>query len=154
MIGSRGSVLSSFRLQAQHHGEVNVRGETTSRFFMTEGEAASLVLSTLAQKEPDGTYVFEVGEPVEIIRLANAVIAEVGNQAEIRIVSLEPGEARHEKLFADDESPSNTSVPEVRRVEPPPLDRSLVRDRLASVDDLFDLEHDVARQLLEDLAAL
>jgi dTDP-glucose 4,6-dehydratase len=154
VIGSRGSVLSSFRLQAQHHGEVNVRGETTSRFFMTEGEAASLVLSTLAQKEPDGTYVFEVGEPVEIIRLANAVIAEVGNQAEIRIVSLEPGEVRHEKLFADDESPSNTSVPEVRRVEPPPLDRSLVRDRLASVDDLFDLEHDVARQLLEDLAAL
>ncbi len=154
VIGSRGSVLRSFRLQAQHHGEVQVRGNTTSRYFMTEGEAASLVLSTLTQEEPDGTFVFKVSEPVEIIRLAHAVSAEVGNQAEIRIVPLEPGEARHEKLFADDENPSNTSVPEVCRVEPPPLDRSLVCERLSGVDDLFDLEHSVARRLLEDLAIL
>jgi FlaA1/EpsC-like NDP-sugar epimerase len=154
VIGSRGSVLPSFRLQAQHHGVVHVRGDTTSRFFMTGGEAASLVLSTLAQEEPDGTYVFKMSEPVDIIRLAHAVIGEVGSNAGICIVPLGPGETRHEKLFADDENPSNTSVPEVCRVEPPPLDRSLVCDRLSRVDDLFDLEHSVARRLLEDLAVL
>lgn len=113
MIGSRGSVLRSFRLQAQHHGEVQVRGNTTSRYFVTEGEVASLVLSTLAHDEPDGTYVFKVSEPVKIIRLAHGVIAEIGSQAEIRIVPLEPVEARDERLFADDENPSKTSVPEV-----------------------------------------
>ena len=153
VIGSRGSVLHAFRLQAEHHGEVHVRGETTSRFFMTAGEAAALVLSTLAQDEPDGTFVFHMGEPVPIVRLAQAVISDLACPAEIRITDLEAGEARHEQLLGDAEEPRETSVPNVFRVLPPPVARATVRDRLGALEEIVALEPEVARRLLEDLAA-
>ena len=79
---------------------------------MTEGEVASLVLSTLAHDEPDGTYVFKVSEPVKIIRLAHASSPRSGVRQNPDC-PLEPGEARDERLFVDDENPSKTSVPEV-----------------------------------------
>ena len=154
VIGSRGSVLHSFRLQAQYHNQIQVRGEDTSRYFMTVGEAASLVLSTLTQSEADGTFVFNLDEPIEIARLARAVVDELGVSAEIQFVPLESGEARHEKLFADDERPSETSVSAVLRVEPLPLARSSVSDRLGSIDDVLALHPEEARQILEELAFL
>ena len=153
VIGSRGSVLHTFRIQAEHHGEVQVRGDTTSRFFMTPGEAASLVLSTLAQDEPDGTFVFGMGDPVQIVRLAQAVIDDMASGAEIRMTELEAGEARHEKLFSDDEEPVETSIPDVHRVVPPPIDRSAVSDRLGDPREIVALDPEAARLLLEELAA-
>ena len=153
VIGSRGSVLHTFRIQAEHHGEVQVRGDTTSRFFMTPGEAASLVLSTLAQEDPDGTFVFGMGDPVQIVRLAQAVIDDMASEAEIRMTELEAGEARHEKLFSDDEEPVETSIPDVHRVVPPPIDRAAVSGRLGDPREIVALDPEAARRLLEELAA-
>ena len=153
VIGSRGSVLHTFRIQAEHHGEVQVRGDTTSRFFMTPGEAASLVLSTLAQEDPDGTFVFGMGDPVQIVRLAQAVIDDMASEAEIRTTELEAGEARHEKLFSDDEEPVETSIPDVHRVVPPPIDRAAVSGRLGDPREIVALDPEAARRLLEELAA-
>ena len=153
VIGSRGSVLHTFRIQAEHHGEVQVRGDTTSRFFMTPGEAASLVLSTLAQEDPDGTFVFGMGDPVQIVQLAQAVIDDMASEAEIRMTELEAGEARHEKLFSDDEEPVETSIPDVHRVVPPPIDRAAVSGRLGDPREIVSLDPEAARRLLEELAA-
>ena len=153
VIGSRGSVLHTFRLQAEHHGEVHVRGETTSRFFMTAGEAAALVLSTLTQDEPNGTFVFGMGDPVEIVRLARAVISDLASPAEILITDLQAGEARHEQLFGETEEPKETLIPDVFRVLPPPVDRAKVCERLGVLEEIMALEPEVARRLLEDLAA-
>jgi FlaA1/EpsC-like NDP-sugar epimerase len=152
VIGSRGSVLHTFRLQAEHHGEVAVRGDETTRFFMTPGEAGSLVLSTFAQKSASGTFVFRMGDPVQIRRLAQAVIDDVDVGARIKMTSLEAGEARHEQLFGDDEKPIETDVEEVFRVDPPGLDTSEVRGRLGSLDEVMSLTVEAGRALLEELA--
>jgi len=81
------------------------------------------------------------------------VISDLASSAEIRITDLEAGEARHEQLFGDAEEPTETSVPDVFRVLPPPVARATVRDRLGAFEEIMALEPEVARRLLEDLAA-
>jgi len=152
VIGSRGSVLHTFRLQAEHHGRVEVRGDSTTRFFMTGGEAASLVLSTLSQEAADGTFVFQMGDPVQIVRLAQAVIDDLASDATIELTELKVGEARHEKLFSDDEEPGETQVERVFRVEVPPLDREIVFEQVGGLEAAVGRSPDEARKVLASLA--
>jgi len=152
VLGSRGSVLHTFRLQAEHHGAVSVRGDSTTRYFMTGGEAASLVLSTLAQAADDGTFVFRMGDPVKILHLAEAVLEEMSSDADIQLSDLMSGEARHEQLFGQDESPEVTLVPEVFRVEVPRLARRDVEDRIGGLEAVTSLEADEARTRLMEIA--
>lgn len=152
VLGSRGSVLHTFRLQAEHHRRIEVRGDTTTRFFMTGGEAASLVLSTLAQEALDGTFVFRMGDPVRIMQLAHAVLDELATEAVIEMTDLEIGEARHEQLFSGSEQPEETSLPDVFRVEVPPLSRLQVINEVGGLEDAVSLTSDGARDLLASLA--
>ncbi len=152
VIGSRGSVLHTFRLQAEHHGMVEVRGDSTTRFFMTGGEAASLVLSTLSQVASDGTFVFRMGEPVQIVHLAQAVIDDMASDATIALTELEAGEAPHEKLFSDDEDPGETSVAQVYRVDVPPLDRRVVLEQVGGLESAIGRSPDEAQKVLALLA--
>ncbi len=152
VLGSRGSVLHTFRLQAEHHGRVEVRGDATTRFFMTGGEAASLVLSTLTQRADDGTFVFRMGDPVEILRLARAVLEDLSSDAEVHLTELEDGEARHEQLFGIDEEPEGTAIPEVFRVEVPPLSREAVADRVGGLGAAASMAPGQARSLLDAIA--
>ena len=152
VIGSRGSVLHTFRLQAEHHGRVEVRGDSTTRFFMTGGEAASLVLSTLSQEAPAGTFVFRMGDPVQIVRLAQAVIDDLESDATIGLTELQAGEARHEKLFSDDEEPAETQVERVFRVEVPPLGRGVVFEQVGGLESAVGRSPDEAREVLASLA--
>ena len=152
VLGSRGSVLHTFRLQAEHHGRVDVRGDATTRFFMTGGEAASLVLSTLTQEGSDGTFVFRMGDPVRILRLAQAVLDDMASDADIHLTELEAGEARHERLFAGDEQPEDTSIPEVFRVDVPPLSREVVVEAIGGLDAAASMDSEEARSMLAALA--
>ena len=152
VIGSRGSVLHTFRLQAEHHGRVEVRGDSTTRFFMTGGEAASLVLSTLSQEASGGTFVFQMGDPVQIAQLAQAVIDDLVSDATIGLTELKAGEARHEKLFSDDEEPGETQVERVFRVEIPPLDREVVFEQVGGLEAAVGRSPDEAREVLASLA--
>jgi FlaA1/EpsC-like NDP-sugar epimerase len=151
VIGSRGSVLHTFRIQALHHEHVLVRGRETSRFFMTAGEAASLVLSTLGQHQPGGTYVFDMGEPVQILQLANAIVDDLVSSATIQLEELRTGEAEHERLFHEHEQPVPTAVAGVQRVEPAPLTLAEFDGILPWNEDLSGLIPTRAHALLEDL---
>jgi FlaA1/EpsC-like NDP-sugar epimerase len=81
------------------------------------------------------------------------VIDDMASEAEIRMTELEAGEARHEKLFSDDEEPVETSIPDVHRVVPPPIDRAAVSGRLGDPREIVALDPEAARRLLEELAA-
>jgi len=154
VIGSRGSVLHTFRIQAMHHDHLLVRGEETSRFFMTGGEAAGLVLSSLTQTEPGGTYVFDMGEPVRILELANAVVEDLASSATIRLEDLHAGEVQHERLFHASETPSPTAVAGVHRVTPSPLSLDDLTEVLPPHQTLSDMEPSTAAAVLDTLSAL
>lgn len=105
VLGSRGSVVPTFRRQIESGGPVTVTHPEMTRYFMMIPEAVSLVLQAGALAHTYGTYVLEMGKPVKIVDLACKMLEIMGaaDDVEIRYIGLRPGEKLHETLSEDDE---------------------------------------------------
>jgi FlaA1/EpsC-like NDP-sugar epimerase len=108
VLGSRGSVVPTFRQQIENGGPVTVTSDKMTRFFMSIPEAAQLVLKAAALKEAGPLFVLNMGEPVRIVDLAYELILlsgfEPGRDIEVKVTGTRPGEKMHEALFWDFEA--------------------------------------------------
>lgn len=122
VLGSRGSVIETFRGQIERGGPVTITDPNVRRYFMTIPEAAQLVLQAAVVGESGETLVLEMGEPMPILDLAKGLM-QVAGRFDIDIVytGLRPGEKLSEELLDDREVPLRADrhplVTEVR-VEP------------------------------------
>ena len=151
VLGSRASVMNTFKIQSEYHGKLTVRGEETTRFFMTNNEAASLSLSALTSNMASGTFVFNMGKPVRILELAQEIAKLSLRETTVVIEDLQSGEVIHEKLFRDDEVPKPTQVNQVFSVEPPKLELSDVEKLISNPIDVYNLDDTQARMILNQL---
>ena len=103
VLGSRGSVLETFRAQIAAGGPVTVTDPDVTRYFMTVEEALELVIQAGAIGEPGEVLVLDMGEPVRIVDLARRLIDEAGRQVPLEVTGLRPGEKLHEDLFGAEE---------------------------------------------------
>lgn len=103
VLGSRGSVLETFRAQIAFGGPVTVTDPEVTRYFMTVEEALELVIQAGAIGEPGEVLVLDMGEPVRIVDLARRLIGEAGRQVPLEVTGLRPGEKLHEDLFGAEE---------------------------------------------------
>lgn len=96
VLNSRGSVLPFFVEQIKQGGPITITDYQMTRYFMTVKEAAYLVLraGTLASKAD--LFVMDMGEPVKIIDLAQAIIQHYGRSDSIEIV--ETGKRKGERI--------------------------------------------------------
>ena len=109
VLGSRGSVVPTFRQQIEAGGPVTVTHPEMIRYFMTIPEAVSLILQAGAMAEGYGTYVLEMGRPVRILDLARKMIEIMGApNVRIKFVGLRPGEKLSEELSEEDEQMTPT----------------------------------------------
>ncbi|MFC7489226.1 MULTISPECIES: polysaccharide biosynthesis protein [unclassified Knoellia] len=119
VLGSRGSVLDTFRAQIERGGPVTVTDPDVSRFFMTIPEACELVLQGSAIGHPGDVLVLDMGEPVRIIDVARRLIEESGKDLRVSFTGLREGEKLHEVLLSAAESGSPTAHPLITQVSVP-----------------------------------
>ena len=124
VLGSTGSVVPLFEEQISRGGPVTVTHKDATRYFMTTEEAAALVLqasalSAMQRKEMAAIYVLDMGDPVNITRLARQLIRLRGyvpdRDIDIVFTGLRPGEKLTEALTGLREELAGTYVDGVSR---------------------------------------
>lgn len=126
VLASNGSVVNLFEEQIAMGGPVTVTHREVDRYFMMLEEASALVLQSAAlssarrtatEKGHDDSgciYVLEMGEPVNIGRLARQLIRLRGKvpdvDIEVHYTGLRPGEKLTELLSYEDEDLLPTDV--------------------------------------------
>jgi FlaA1/EpsC-like NDP-sugar epimerase len=119
VLGSRGSVVPTFKKQIDAGGPVYITHPEMRRFFMTIPEAVHLVLQAAAMGKGGELFVLKMGEPLRIVDLAEDLIRLSGlSVAEVPIVftGLRPGEKLEESLWEDAAAVQSTAHPEILRV--------------------------------------
>lgn len=95
VLESSGSVIPKFREQIERGGPVTVTHPEATRYFIPMGKAVQFLID--CSERPAGTYMVDMGEPVNILDLAKEMIGERGIL--IEITGLRPGEKLHEDLM-------------------------------------------------------
>ena len=136
VLASRGSVVNLFEEQIIRGGPVTVTDPNVNRYFMSVEEASALVLQAAAMGAPSmgappmgapsgqnlkqndkggsNIYVLEMGEPVNIARLARQLIRLRGKvpdvDIEVRFTGLRAGEKISERLVHNQEKLTQTAI--------------------------------------------
>lgn len=119
VLGSRGSVVPTFRRQIEAGGPVTVTHPEMTRYFMITAEAVSLILQAGAMADSYGVYVLEMGRPVKIVDLATKMIEVMGAKGvRVKFVGLRPGEKLHEVLSEESEQRAVTDHQMIFRLVP------------------------------------
>ena len=117
VLGSNGSVIPLFKKQINSGGPVTVTHPDVTRFFMTIKEACQLVLEASSMGNGGEIYVFDMGESIKIIDLANKMIQLAGlkidKDIKIKIIGLRPGEKMFEETLNINENTSKTHHPKI-----------------------------------------
>jgi FlaA1/EpsC-like NDP-sugar epimerase len=118
--GSTGSVLRLFWEQIQKGGPLLVTDPRASRYFMTIPEAVFLILQAARLGSGGETFVFEMGEPLNIYELAKNISLlagmKPGKEVPIHFVGVQKGEKVAEELWEEWENPVPTEQPGIQMV--------------------------------------
>ena len=122
VLGSRGSVLTTFRAQIDAGGPITVTHPDVTRYFMTVEEAVQLVIQAGAIGRGGEVLVLDMGEPVRIADVAHRLAAQAERPIDIVYTGLRPGEKLHEVLLGEGEIDARPRHPRIAQVPVPPLD--------------------------------
>ena len=144
VLGSNGSVIPRFREQILAGGPVTVTHPEITRFFMTIPEACRLVMEAATMSKGNQIFVFDMGESVKIVKLAERMIElagfKVGEDIKIKFTGLRPGEKLYEEVLSNKENTIETNHSKIRIAKVREYDYN---DAANGVDKLRDLAYDV-----------
>ncbi len=154
VLGSRGSMVETFRAQIAKGEAITVTHPDITRFFMTVEEAVQLLIQAGAVGRTSEVLILDMGEPVRIIDVARRLASLVDPPAEIRFVGMRTNEKLHEELFGPGEIDDRPLHPLISHVVVPPLSEMALRqlgrsspsdDHRDVLIDLCEIEHSGAQ---------
>ena len=121
VLGSNGSVIPRFKKQIDKGGPLTVTHPRITRYFMTIPEASQLVLEAGTMGEGGEIFLFDMGEPVKILDLAEKLIQLSGfkpyKDIDIIFSGLRPGEKLTEELLTNKENSIPTHHPKITKAK-------------------------------------
>jgi FlaA1/EpsC-like NDP-sugar epimerase len=157
VVGSRGSVIPTFAAQIAKGGPVSVTDPRMTRYFMSVHEAVLLALQAAVLAGGGEIFMLNVGEPVNILGLAERMIRlsghVVGDEIGVEFVGARPGEKLAESFQDPEEEAHETSHPAITRLSPIAVDGARLDNGVTELGRLATLGMDDAvRELLAELA--
>lgn len=154
VLGSRGSVVPTFKRQVQEGGPVTVSHPDIERYFMTVAEAVELVLQAASISDGGEVFVLDMGSPVRILDLAHRMIRLAGLvpyvDIDVVITGLRPGERLSEQLADVPLVPSRHPQILIARQGVP--SREHLNDTIGVIRALADQNHPKLGELLVAIA--
>lgn len=113
VIGSRGSMLPTFRRLIEQGGPLTITHPQVTRYFMTIPEASQLVIQAGGIGRPGEVLILDMGDPVSILDVARRMIESSGKHIEIMYTGLRHGEKLHEELVTPEEGDERPFHPKI-----------------------------------------
>ena len=147
VLGSNGSVIPLFKKQIAAGGPVTVTHKEVVRYFMTIPEACQLVIEAGFMGSGGEIYLFDMGEPVKIYKLAEKMVFLSGftPHQDIKIVEtgLRPGEKLYEELLASREKTLPTEHDKIMIAAIRPYDYEKAVRQIVEMLDSIDKENEM-----------
>ncbi|AFQ46152.1 polysaccharide biosynthesis protein [Desulfosporosinus meridiei] len=132
VLGSRGSVIPTFKRQIAQGGPVTVTHPDMVRYFMTIPEAAQLVIQAGAMARGGEIFILDMGKPVKIVDLAKDLIRLSGFEPDVDIkiqfTGIRPGEKLFEELLTAEEGVTSTKHSRIFVAKPNNIDVKLLEE--------------------------
>jgi len=152
VLDSAGSVVPIFREQIARGGPITVTHPEMIRYFMLIPEAAQLVIQAGAMGRGGEVFVLDMGEPVRILDLAKDMIRlsglRAGDDIEIEVTGLRPGEKLYEELYSDQEQHSRTKHAKIMVAKSETRPLLAVLHELGQLTEILDGPNEVIREKL------
>jgi FlaA1/EpsC-like NDP-sugar epimerase len=140
VLGSRGSVIPTFRKQIAAGGPVTVTDPRMTRYFMSTDEAVRLVLLGAALGGDHQVLALEMGQQVNIYALAERMIRLCGlrphDDIAIKVTGLRPGEKLSETLTSSAECSTPSYGDLLHSIEPVRLGSERLEAALEELEQL------------------
>ena len=155
VLGSNGSVVPLFKKQLAHGGPLTVTHKEITRFFMTIPEAVALVLQAITYAEGGEIFVLDMGEPVKIYDLAKSLIElsgyTLGEDMEIEITGMRPGEKLYEELLMNEENLESTKHDKIFITESMDFTMEDIEKKLDMFRQIVNDEHTSKEEIKETM---
>ena len=156
VLGSQGSVVPVFQKLLAENKPITLTHPDITRFFMTIREAVSLVLQASAIGQNRDILVFDMGEPIRILDLAQNLARLSGkseDDVKVTVIGLRPGEKLYEELFYEDEVILDTTCAKIKQTRSPDTtNRTTLTARLEDIGRvMFEISDLELRSKLRDI---
>jgi FlaA1/EpsC-like NDP-sugar epimerase len=158
VLDSSGSVVPIFREQIARGGPVTVTHPEITRYFMLIPEAAQLVIQAGAMGHGGEVFVLDMGEPVRVLDLAHDLIRlsglRIGDDIEVQITGLRPGEKLYEELYESAETHARTAHSKIMVAQGAQRHmQDVIRD-IRSLESVIDAPNEILKGVLREIVPI